>query len=97
MMQINDDYYEDLTLQDTDEIIEELKAGRKPKAGPRSGRLGCEPVTGPSSLKGPPTGPGHGVRADLWWGLELMQEGGLKILSYHIVLHLYKNIPYCLL
>jgi len=35
MMQINDNYYEDLTEQDTEEIIDSLKAGKEPKAGPR--------------------------------------------------------------
>ncbi|CAH8287128.1 unnamed protein product, partial [Heterobilharzia americana] len=34
MMQINDDYYEDLTTEDTIRILEELKAGKKPKPGP---------------------------------------------------------------
>jgi NADH dehydrogenase (ubiquinone) flavoprotein 2 len=35
MVQINDDYYEDLTPADIEQIIDDLKAGRKPKAGPR--------------------------------------------------------------
>jgi len=35
MMQINDNYYEDLTDADTEEIIDTLKAGGEPKAGPR--------------------------------------------------------------
>ncbi|CAH8289164.1 unnamed protein product [Heterobilharzia americana] len=35
MMQINDDYYEDLTTEDTIRILEELKAGKKPKPGPQ--------------------------------------------------------------
>lgn len=45
MIQINDDYYEDLTIADVERIVEDLKAGRKPKAGPSpgSGRLCCEP------------------------------------------------------
>ncbi|XP_023015151.2 NADH dehydrogenase ubiquinone [Leptinotarsa decemlineata] len=65
MIQINDDYYEDLTEKDTDEILNDLKAGKKPAAGPRSGRYACEPIGEPTSLKGEPTGPGFGVRADL--------------------------------
>lgn len=67
MMQINDDYYEDLNVDDAKKIIADLKAGRKPHAGPskRSGRLCCEPAGGLTSLTSPPTGPGFGVREDL--------------------------------
>ncbi|XP_044757723.1 probable NADH dehydrogenase [ubiquinone] flavoprotein 2, mitochondrial [Coccinella septempunctata] len=65
MMQINDDYYEDLTVNDTNEILNDLKAGKKPKAGPRSGRFASEPHGEPTSLKGDPPGPGFGVRPDL--------------------------------
>lgn len=35
MIQINDDYYEDLTCNDTEEILDELKQGKKPRPGPR--------------------------------------------------------------
>ncbi len=35
MVQINDNYYEDLEVKDIEEIIDDLKAGRTPKAGPR--------------------------------------------------------------
>ncbi|CAH1155258.1 unnamed protein product [Phaedon cochleariae] len=65
MIQINDDYYEDLTVNDTDEILNDLKAGKKPAAGPRSGRYASEPIGEPTSLTGEPPGPGFGVRADL--------------------------------
>lgn len=65
MMQVNDDYYEDLSEKDVNEIIDKLKAGQKPKAGPRNGRLCCEPRTGLTSLTEPPTGPGFGCRSDL--------------------------------
>lgn len=65
MFAVNDDYYEDLSVKDVKEIIEDLKAGRKPKAGPRNGRLCCEPKDGLTSLSSPPTGPGFGVRSDL--------------------------------
>ncbi|XP_065390292.1 NADH dehydrogenase [ubiquinone] flavoprotein 2, mitochondrial isoform X11 [Macaca fascicularis] len=36
MVQINDNYYEDLTPKDIEEIIDELKAGKIPKPGPRN-------------------------------------------------------------
>ncbi|MCL4136047.1 UNVERIFIED_CONTAM: hypothetical protein GTU68_001403 [Idotea baltica] len=61
MIQINDDYYEDLTVQDTNEILDSLKAGKVPKAGPRNGRFACEPAGGLTSLSEPPTGPGFKV------------------------------------
>ncbi len=51
MMQINDDYYEDLTSESTKNIIDMLKRGETPKAGPQSGRRGCEPIDGPKVLK----------------------------------------------
>ncbi|XP_072296789.1 NADH dehydrogenase [ubiquinone] flavoprotein 2, mitochondrial [Eucyclogobius newberryi] len=65
MVQINDDYYEDLTPKDMEDIIDELRAGRVPLAGPRGGRFSCEPAGGLTSLIEPPKGPGFGVRADL--------------------------------
>ena len=65
MMQINDDYYEDLKLEDVKDIIEALKANKKPKVGPYSGRFTCEPKDGLTSLTSPPPGPGVGVRSDL--------------------------------
>lgn len=65
MVQINDMYYEDLEVKDMEEILDDLKAGRTPKPGPRSGRFASEPNGGLTSLSEPPTGPGFGVRADL--------------------------------
>ncbi|KFM76843.1 NADH dehydrogenase [ubiquinone] flavoprotein 2, mitochondrial, partial [Stegodyphus mimosarum] len=65
MIQVNDNYYEDLSLNDVDEILNDLKSGNVPKAGPRSGRLACEPAGGLTSLTEPPPGPGFGVRSDL--------------------------------
>jgi NADH dehydrogenase (ubiquinone) flavoprotein 2 len=66
MMAVNDDYYEDLEPKDAEEILSDLAAGRKPKAGPRTpGRFSCEPAGGLTSLTEPPYGPGFGVRSDL--------------------------------
>ncbi|EGT42723.1 hypothetical protein CAEBREN_09098 [Caenorhabditis brenneri] len=79
MIQINDDYFEDLTpkvlflfqfiiskfFQDVHEILDDLKAGRKPAAGPRSGRLAAEPFGELTSLKEAPPGPGFGLQAAL--------------------------------
>ncbi|XP_035678333.1 NADH dehydrogenase [ubiquinone] flavoprotein 2, mitochondrial-like [Branchiostoma floridae] len=65
MVQINDNYYEDLTAADMEEILDDLMAGKTPKAGPRNGRFASEPLSGLTSLTTPPTGPGFGVRDDL--------------------------------
>ncbi|XP_072168660.1 NADH dehydrogenase [ubiquinone] flavoprotein 2, mitochondrial-like [Diadema setosum] len=65
MVQINDNYYEDLSVKDMSEIIDDLKAGRTPKAGPRRKRFASEPEGGLTSLTEPPKGPGFGVRDDL--------------------------------
>jgi len=65
MIQINDDFFEDLTEKDAEEIIDDLKAGRKPKAGPRNGRFAAEPHGGLTSLTEPPPGPGFKIQAGL--------------------------------
>lgn len=52
MMQINDDYYEDLTPESAEQIIEALRNGETPKTGSQNGRRSCEPVTGLTSLTG---------------------------------------------
>lgn len=51
MVQINDDYYEDLTPEKIISILDDLKAGKKPKHGPQNGRRASEPCTGPTTLK----------------------------------------------
>ena len=50
MMQIGDDYYEDLSPETTRQILAELKAGRMPKTGSQIGRRSCEPIGGLTSL-----------------------------------------------
>jgi len=50
MMQINDDFYEDLDAASTETILTELAAGRRPKTGSQIGRFTCEPVEGLTSL-----------------------------------------------
>lgn len=65
MFQVNDDYYEDLTVSDTKQILSALSKGETPKAGPRSGRFACEPKGGLTSLTSPPTGPGFGIQEGL--------------------------------
>ncbi|TPX62503.1 hypothetical protein SpCBS45565_g06994 [Spizellomyces sp. 'palustris'] len=65
VLAVNDDYYEDLTSETTIKILDELKKGKVPKAGPQSGRQNCEPHGELTTLRGEPTGPGFRVRADL--------------------------------
>ena len=65
MVQINDNYYEDLKPSDMEEILDDLKAGKTPKAGPRNGRFAAEPRAGLTSLTNTPYGPGFKVREDL--------------------------------
>ena len=65
MVQIDDDYYEDLAPSDIEQILDELAAGKKPKPGPRIKRFAAEPISGLTTLTTPPPGPGFGVRDDL--------------------------------
>lgn len=65
MVQIGDNYYEDLTVSDMEEIIDTLAKGGVPKPGPRNGRFAAEPVGGLTTLTEPPKGPGFQVRPDL--------------------------------
>jgi hypothetical protein len=50
MMQINDDFYEDLDEDSTSAILESLKSGIKPIPGPQSSRKGGEPEGGATTL-----------------------------------------------
>ncbi len=51
MVQINDDYYEDLTSETMSEIIDLLAEDMKPKKGSQSGRKGSMAVSGPTTLQ----------------------------------------------
>ncbi len=50
MMQINDDYYEDLDSVGTAAILDELRAGKTPKTGSQLARFTCEPLGELTSL-----------------------------------------------
>ncbi|WP_341912515.1 NADH-quinone oxidoreductase subunit NuoE [Ferrovibrio terrae] len=50
MLQLGDDFYEDLTEESTGKILEALKRGETPKPGPQSGRLSSEPHGGATTL-----------------------------------------------
>jgi len=50
MVQINADYYEDLTPELLTRIINDLSAGRMPKPGPQIDRINSAPIGGPTTL-----------------------------------------------
>jgi|TARA_B110000438_G_C15747032_1_gene621218 NADH-quinone oxidoreductase subunit E len=50
MMQINDDYYEDLDKEKTLEILDEILKGKNPKPGSYKGRLNTEPENNRKTL-----------------------------------------------
>ncbi len=51
MVQINDDYYEDLTPARMNEIIDALTDGKQVPVGPQNGRKGSMALNGPTTLK----------------------------------------------
>ncbi len=50
MVQINDDYYEDLTPESFGSLLDDLAIGRPVKTGSQIGRVSSEPVGGLTSL-----------------------------------------------
>jgi NADH-quinone oxidoreductase subunit E len=50
MVQINEDYYEDLTAENFEKLLGDLAAGRPVKTGSQSGRVTSEPAGGLTSL-----------------------------------------------
>jgi NADH-quinone oxidoreductase subunit E len=51
MAQINADYYEDLTADSFNKILDAMAAGKQPKPGPQIDRQLSAPVGGPTTLK----------------------------------------------
>ena len=51
MIQINDDYYEDLTPEVMENLIEGMKKDKLPKKGPQNGRVNSMNIQGPTSLE----------------------------------------------
>ena len=59
MMQINDDYYEDLTAETTEKVLDALAKGETPQPGSQAGkRVGCQPAGGLTTLTELATGEG---------------------------------------
>ena len=51
VVQIGADYYEDLTAESFEKVLDEFAAGRTPKPGPQIDRQLSAPVGGPTTLK----------------------------------------------
>lgn len=51
VVQINDDYFEDLNKDNVRAVLKKLKAGERPKPGSQSGRHTSEPAGGALTLK----------------------------------------------
>jgi NADH-quinone oxidoreductase subunit E len=69
MVQINADYYEDLTPESLTRILNDLAAGRNPKPGPQVDRQNSAPIGGANTLTDPsiyqPPAPHHAAGAAL--------------------------------
>ena len=53
MMQINDDFYEDLDAATTEKVLDALASGETPAPGSQAGkRVGCQPAGGLTTLTG---------------------------------------------
>ncbi len=64
MVQINDEYYEDLTPERMAEMIEDLRAGRELPVGSQIGRLTSSPEGGPQTLQDLPPFDGKAVKME---------------------------------
>ena len=60
MVQINDDYYEDLTPENFEKVLDALRAGEPVPIGSQSGRQGSAPEGGAQTLTDVPASSGKG-------------------------------------
>ena len=58
ILQVNDDFYEDLDGPTTEALLDALRDGKAPPPGSVTGRQGSEPVTGRTTLIKPAAEPG---------------------------------------
>ena len=80
MVQLNDDFYENLTPDTTRALLDACKEGKMPpltKWGslPMNGQLSCEGPLGKTSLNNPPHAPGFGMRDDMDTIMEQGEDG----------------------
>ena len=62
MVQINNDYFEDLDAASFEKVLKDLRVGKEVKPGPQNGRFSSEPLGGATSLTSanqPETGGGN--------------------------------------
>ena len=57
MVQINDDFFEDLTPESTKALLKDLAEGKKVKVGPQTHQRNCEGPQGKTTLFEKPPGP----------------------------------------
>ncbi|MFC4166558.1 NADH-quinone oxidoreductase subunit NuoE [Teichococcus aestuarii] len=50
ILQVDDDYYEDMDYESTVKLLEALKRGERPKPGSMQGRQGSAPIGGPETV-----------------------------------------------
>jgi len=62
ILQVNDDFYEDLDGPTTEALLDALRNGRAPSPGSVIGRQGSEPVTGRTTLTEPMAHPAGGEK-----------------------------------
>ncbi|CAK1602116.1 unnamed protein product [Parnassius mnemosyne] len=62
LLVVDDDYFEDVTINDVYKIIQTLRCGGIPPPGPQSGRYAAEPAYGRTTLLEPPPSPGYGLQ-----------------------------------
>jgi NADH-quinone oxidoreductase subunit E len=60
ILQVNDDFYEDLDGPTTEALLDALRAGNPPPPGSMIGRHGSEPITGRTTLTEPTRDAGAG-------------------------------------
>jgi NADH-quinone oxidoreductase E subunit len=58
ILQVNDDFYEDLDGPATEALLDALRGGKPPPSGSMIGRQGSEPLTGRTTLTEPTGGQG---------------------------------------
>ena len=50
ILQVNDDFYEDMDYETTAALLDSLKRGEQPKMGSMTGRQTSQSIAGPTSL-----------------------------------------------
>jgi NADH dehydrogenase (ubiquinone) flavoprotein 2 len=83
MVQLNDDFYENLTPESTRALLDACRDGKMPQLTkwgslPMNGQLSCEGPMGKTTLNDPPHKPGFGMRDDMDTKMEEAEDGKMK-------------------